>query len=406
MPALIQGASVCHWPTTGALQVSVVCMSSTRSCVVFGAKDFRSRACTHGGRRIIAKAASAVVSAGWIVFVGLLMHVGGGGVRTVSADEPASLRVPAMWEYSAPLIAPERRDKDPSRAQKDPTVVFCEGMWHVFMTVKLPGRSAIEHCSFAKWEDADESKRTILRVSDSDYYCAPQVFFFTPHKKWYLIYQMGVPGSQKMWVAYSTTSNIADPASWTKAQAILDGGSDDPREVGGLDYWVICDDSRAHLFFTSLNGKMWRLSTSLQDFPHGFGDCQVALDAEIFEASHTYRLKGRSQYLTIVEQDGRRYYKAYVADRLDGPWTPLADTAEKPFAGWRNIRPAKGVEPWTDNVSHGELIRAGVDEQLLVDPDNLQLVFQGMLDANKAGNSYGQFQWRIGILSPITAGGE
>ncbi len=320
------------------------------------------------------------------------------------SGEAEAYVVPTRWEYSAPLIAPEKRDKDPSRAQKDPTIVFFEGKWHVFMTVKLPGRSAIEYCSFEKWEEADRSQRTILKVSDSDYYCAPQVFYFTPHKQWYLIYQMGVPGSKKMWVAYSTTSNIADPGSWTRAKAILDGGSEDPREVGGLDYWIICDDSRAYLFYTSLNGKMWRLWTNLEEFPNGFDHCQVALDAAIFEASHTYRLKDLNQYLTIIEEDGRRYYKAYLADRLDGPWTPVADTAERPFAGWQNVRPAKDVEPWTDNISHGELIRDGFDEHLTVDPDHLRFVFQGMLDANKAGNSYGQFQWRIGLLTPVSVG--
>ncbi len=159
-----------------------------------------------------------------------------------------TFEVPTMWEYSAPLISPEIRDREPSRAQKDPTVVFHDGKWHVFMTVKLPGRSAIEYCSFEKWDDANDSARTILRVSDSDYYCAPQVFYFAPHEKWYLIYQMGVPGANKMWVAYSTTSDIADPGSWTWAQPILDGGPNDPRPVGGLDYWIICDDQRAFLF--------------------------------------------------------------------------------------------------------------------------------------------------------------
>jgi len=62
-----------------------------------------------------------------------------------------TFKVPALWECSAPLIAPEKRDTNPSRAQKDPTVVYYEGKWHVFMTVKLPGRSAIEYCSFAQW---------------------------------------------------------------------------------------------------------------------------------------------------------------------------------------------------------------------------------------------------------------
>ena len=320
--------------------------------------------------------------------------------RSQGRTEQPAFRVPAIWDYSGPLIAPEKRERDPSRAQKDPTVVYYGGKWHVFMTVKLPGRSVIEYCSFERWEDADRSRRTILKVSDSDYYCAPQVFYFSPHKKWYLIYQMSVPGGKFMWVAYSSTTTIADPNSWTQARPILDGGEKDPRKLGGLDYWIICDDQRAYLFLTSLNGRMWRLWTKLEDFPKGFHDCRLALQARIFEASHTYRLKGLGKYLTIIEENGRRYYKAYLADRLDGEWTPVADTAEKPFAGWKNIRPARGVEPWTDNVSHGELIRDGYDQTLTVDPDNLRLIFQGMLDKHKAGKGYGQFQWRIGMLKP------
>ncbi|MHB8973269.1 MAG: non-reducing end alpha-L-arabinofuranosidase family hydrolase [Pirellulaceae bacterium] len=164
----------------------------------------------------------------------------------------------------------------------------------------------------------------------------------------------------------------------------------------------MCDEQRAYLFLTSLNGQMWRLWTDLDDFPRGFGHCELALEAKIFEASHTYRLKGQDKYLTIIEENGRRFYKAYLADRLDGVWTPVADTAEKPFAGWTNIRPAKGVEPWTDNVSHGELIRDGYDQTLTVDPSNLRFIFQGMYDENKSGLGYGQFQWRIGMLTPVT----
>ena len=314
----------------------------------------------------------------------------------------SSFQLPKRWEYSAPLITPEQRKEEPSRAQKDPSIVYFDGRWHVFMTVKLPGRSAIEYCSFEKWEDVNRSKRTILRVSSSDYYCAPQVFYFRPHQKWYLVYQMGLPDADKMWVAYSTTADINAPDSWTHAKPILDGGEKDPRSVGGLDYWIICDDQRAYLFLTSLNGKMWRLWTALEDFPSGFRDCQLALEAEIFEASHTYKLKGMNKYLTIIEEDGQRFYKAYVADHLDGEWSSVADTAERPFAGWNNIRPAAHVTPWTDNISHGELVRDGYDETLTVDPAKLCFIFQGLLEKEKAGKGYGQFPWRIGMLTPIT----
>ena len=314
--------------------------------------------------------------------------------------------IPAAWEYSAPLVAPEVRELEPSHAQKDPSFVHHGGKWHLFMTVKLPGRSAIEYCAFDDWDDAQGSKRTLLELSDSKYFCAPQVFYFAPHEKWYLVYQLGMPGSKKMWVAYSTTSDITDPASWTRARPMpgLDGGASDPRAVGGLDYWIICDDARAYLFFTSLDGKLWRLWTGIDQFPAGFAHCEIALQAEVFEASHTYRLQGQQKFLTLIEEDGRRYFKAYLADRLDGEWRPIADTEEHPFAGANNIRPAAGVAPWTDNISHGELVRASNDQRLTVDPGDLRFLFQGMLETDKSGKGYGQFGWRLGMLKPVGKG--
>ncbi|TWT57371.1 Alpha-L-arabinofuranosidase C precursor [Thalassoglobus neptunius] len=339
----------------------------------------------------------------FLLFIGLSFSASAISVSQSVAEEfnPSKL-TPKSWVYTKPLVTPEDREVEPSRAQKDPTVVYHDGAWHLFMTVKLPGRSAIEYCSFSDWEEADTAERTLLDVSDSNYFCAAQVFYFRPHKLWYLIYQDANPSGKKMRVAYSTTQDISDPHSWTKSKAALDGGTDDPRQVGGLDYWVICDDTHAYLFFTSLNGKMWRMKTSLEEFPNGFDDCQLALEAEIFEASHTYRIDGTTQFLTLIEQKGRRYFKAYLADRLDGDWTPLADSADHPFASWKNIRPAEGVTAWTDNVSHGELVRLTNDETLTIDPNKLQFVFQGMFEKDKHLKGYGDFNWKIGILTPDT----
>jgi hypothetical protein len=53
------------------------------------------------------------------------------------------------------------------------------------------------------------------------------------------------------------------------------------------------------------------------------------------------------QYLTVIEQDHQRFYKADIADRLDGEWRPLADPPERPFAGWHKVEPAPGVEAWS-----------------------------------------------------------
>jgi len=66
-------------------------------------------------------------------------------------EKSEAISVPDLWKYTAPLISPEKRETDVSVAQKDPSIVFHDGLWHVFMTIKLPGRTAMGYCSFAKW---------------------------------------------------------------------------------------------------------------------------------------------------------------------------------------------------------------------------------------------------------------
>jgi len=317
-------------------------------------------------------------------------------------SDTTELVLPEQWEYSAPLISPEDRDFDKSHAQKDPSVVFHDGRWHVFMTVKIGQRTVMEYCSFKDWKTANSAPRHLLKLIDRDYFCAPQVFYFEPHGLWYLIYQVGNPVARFMAVAYSTTKEISDPESWTPARNILDGGKDDPRKEGGLDYWVICDEQRAYLFLTTNNGKMWRLWTELNRFPDGFGHCELALQGDIFEASHTYRVEGQRQYLTLIEADGQRYFKAFVSDRLDGQWKELRTSENLAFAGSKNISPATGVSPWTDNVSHGELVRISNDQTLTINPAHLEFVFQGILQSEKSGKPYGQYPWRIGLLRPVS----
>ena len=34
--------------------------------------------------------------------------------------------------------------------------------------------------------------------------------------------------------------------------------------------------------------------------------------------------------------------------------------------------------PWTQDISHGEMIRAGTDQHLEVDPCHLQFLYQGL----------------------------
>jgi len=309
------------------------------------------------------------------------------------------------WVLDGPVLTPFSPPDDERFSVKDPTIVRFADNWHLFYTVRSKKQShQIEYITFERWEDADTVERHVLNLSDG-YYCAPQVFYFSPHKHWYLIYQVIDPSRKPaLQPAYSRTTDIADPRSWTKPVMLFTENPDNVKMW--IDFWVICDDTRAHLFFTSLNGRMWRSETELADFPHSWSKPLLALTGDIFEASHTYSLKGSDKYLTIIEAQGRsregfgrpRYYKAYTTDSLDGIWRPLAATAKKPFASPVNVT-YKG-ERWTDSFSHGELIRSGCDQTLDVDPKRFEFLFQGVTDENKRGRKYGEIPWQLGILRP------
>ena len=115
------------------------------------------------------------------------------------------------------------------------------------------------------------------------------------------------------------------------------------------------------------------------------------------------RRDGPTPYRWLCLDHVREFNAGY--NFFKGMSTEEIHEAQRPFAGWANIRPAPGVEPWTDNVSHGELIRDGIDQTMTVDPARLRFVFQGLLDEQKAGLDYGRYPWRIGILTPARDGG-
>jgi hypothetical protein len=319
------------------------------------------------------------------------------------------------WSVGPPLIMPANRPEDPCHAIKDPSIVYFGGRWHVFCTIRSQKRShQIEYLSFADFENANKAERHVLKLTDG-YFAAPQIFYFSPHEKWYLIYQV-VDNARKpaLQPAYSTTREISDPTSWSQPALLFSAQPENINKIW-IDFWLICDPSRANLFFTTLDGQMWRAETKLSDFPSGWNRPSVVLRGDFFEASHTYHLRELNKFLTIIEakaggllskllsatkiQAGdRRYYQAYLADRLDGSWVPLAITEARPFAGSANVQ-GRGTN-WTDTFSHGELLREGFDETLALDPTRLRFLFQGASDEDRAGKTYSDIPWRLGLLEP------
>jgi Glycosyl hydrolase family 62 len=311
---------------------------------------------------------------------------------------PAPFDGPLKWKSSGVLVKPVNDETHTIVSVKDPTIVRFNDLWHVYATVySTSARTwSMVYFNFKDFADAPSAKLHFVDTNPNlkGYHCAPQVFYFRLHKKWYLIFQSQHP-------QYTTADDLSKPETWPRPQDFF---ASKPASAPRLwiDYWIICDDTHAYLFFTGDNGFMYRSRTKLEDFPKGMSDPEVALQGprnDIFEGSATYRIKGTNQYLTLVEAIGpARYYRAWIADRLDGEWKPLPDLTsfQKPFAGINNLTFEDGVAAWTRDISHGELIREGYDETLTIDPENLQLLYQGRDPAINA--RYEQLPYQLGLL--------
>ncbi|MFO1499254.1 MAG: hypothetical protein U1G07_12810 [Verrucomicrobiota bacterium] len=119
------------------------------------------------------------------------------------------------WLLPSPVLSPADRPNDPCYSVKDPSVVYFEGRWHLFSTIRSVKRShQIEYVSFKDWTDAPRAPRHVLTLTNG-YFCAPQVFYFTPQQRWYLICQ-ALDSNRKVPLqpAFSTSPDLSRPQSW------------------------------------------------------------------------------------------------------------------------------------------------------------------------------------------------
>jgi len=313
----------------------------------------------------------------------------------------AAYSAPKSWTSTEPMVFPIPDATHPIVSVKDPTIVKYNGRWHLFTTTAdRSGQWGMAYFSFETWADAANAKPYYLDQNPNlaGYNCAPQVFYFAPQKKWYLIYQSQQP-------RFSTTDDISKPETWSAPQNFF---PEQPASVveGWLDYWIICDDNHAYLFFPDDHGRFYRSRTTLEEFPNGFDDPVVVLQeknpADLFEGSSVYRLKGLDTYLCLMEcvaDGGVRYFRAFTADTLDGEWTPMPNTNswEKPFAGPTNVVTASGDPLWSSHISHGEMLRQGFDQTPTIDPQNMIFLYQG-IDRQSREQSYSQLPYRLALI--------
>jgi len=300
-----------------------------------------------------------------------------------SAGQTCELKAPLSWTSTGPLISP----KTPGWVSiKDPSVVKYNGTYHVYATYYDTAYKSM-YTRFTDWNSAQQAPHISMNGSRVGNAVAPQVFFFRPHNKWYLITQW--PGT------YATTDDIANP-NWSAKQKLLQG-----EPSGALDFWVICNATHCYLYFSRDDGVLYVSKTTIGNFPNFSGYSIVMEDHRgngnqyLFEAPNVYKLDGQNKYLLLVEAypSGPRMFRSWTSTSLDGPWTPLADTDANPFAGNRNVEWPGGK--WADGISHGELIRSGYDERLTVDPCNLEFLYQGQAGTS---SNYNTIPYKLGLL--------